>query len=122
MKTVWTEFEKEVLAVLNFNNDTFQEEGYDYWSGEMWMHGDTPSPKEFDELYGLEFREIEQYGGEGQGEEYWTVYEFSNMNGDTAYVKFEGWYASHHGSEFQELYLVRPKEVVKTEWIRYNQN
>lgn len=83
-----------------------------------------------DELDGLtdsdiekmkEFAEIltdvslkDSYGGEGQGEEYWSVYYFPKLN---LYVKFEGYYQSHHGAEYESCSEVIPKEVTKTEYV-----
>lgn len=54
----------------------------------------------------------DSYGGEGQGDSYWSVYKFVNTenNEDVVYVKFDGWYASYSGSEFSRMYFVEPKE------------
>lgn len=54
----------------------------------------------------------DSYGGEGQGDSYWSVYKFVNTenNEDVVYVKFDGWYASYSGSEFSRWFFVEPKE------------
>ena len=57
------------------------------------------------------------YGGEGKGEDYWTVYKFSNGN-ESVYVQFDGWYASYNGSEFDEWFFVEPKEVKVVKFSR----
>jgi hypothetical protein len=56
-----------------------------------------------------------QHGGEVEGEDYWSVYKFS-QNGQDVYVKFQGWYASYAGSEFSEWFFVEPKQVVVTQF------
>lgn len=61
----------------------------------------------------LSFTLVDEYGGEGQGEDYWTVYSFSDGH-DVVYVKFQGWYASYNGAEFTEYSFVSPKERMVT--------
>ena len=53
------------------------------------------------------------YGGEGQGDDYWSVYSFTRGD-EKVYVKFNGWYASYNGAEFTEWFFVEPKEKVIT--------
>lgn len=50
------------------------------------------------------------HGGEGQGDQYWTVYKFQKDQ-EVSYFKFYGWYASYHGAEFTNLCEVYPKVV-----------
>jgi hypothetical protein len=65
--------------------------------------GDTPSAKwhpiikELNDL-GFEFRAEDHYGGEGQGEEYWSVVKVTRGD-EVAFIKFTGWYASFNGAE-----------------------
>lgn len=66
---------------------------------------------------GLTFEFEDCYGGEGQGDEYWSVYKFS-LGEEVVYVKFDGWYASYNGSEFSEWYFVEPQEKVITVFER----
>ena len=66
---------------------------------------------------GLTFEFEDRYGGEGQGDEYWSVYKFSDGD-EVVYVKFDGWYASYNGSEFNEWYWVEPQEKVITVFNR----
>lgn len=53
------------------------------------------------------------HGGEGEGEDYWSVYKFTNGT-DESYVKFQGWYQSFNGSEFTEWFFVEPKQKMVT--------
>lgn len=59
---------------------------------------------------------IDQYGGEDKGSEYWSVIEFTTHDDLTFRVRFEGWYASYMGSEFQRFYEVVGKVVMVTQW------
>ena len=61
----------------------------------------------------IQFQYEASYGGEGQGDDYWSVYSFSRDD-ETVYVKFSGWYASYNGSEFSEWFFVKPQEKVFT--------
>lgn len=55
----------------------------------------------------------DNYGGEGQGDDYWSVYSFTRGD-EKVYVKFDGWYASYNGAEFTDWFFVEPKEKVIT--------
>lgn len=55
----------------------------------------------------------DQRGGEGQGEEYWSVYEFSSPE-ETVYIKFNGYYQSYEGATFTEFFEVFPKQKTIT--------
>jgi hypothetical protein len=66
---------------------------------------------------GLEVQYVASFGGEGQGEDYWSVYSFTK-NGEAVYVKFDGSYASYDGSEYNEWFFVEPKEVMVTQFHR----
>lgn len=55
----------------------------------------------------------DQKGGEGQGEEYWSVYEFSSPE-QTVYIKFNGYYQSYEGATFTEFFEVFPTQKTIT--------
>lgn len=57
------------------------------------------------------FECAEQFGGEGEGDTYYSVYHFIDHD---VYIRFDGWYASHHGSEYNEMFEVRPVEKTIT--------
>jgi len=65
---------------------------------------------------------MEEYGGEDQGSDYWSVWRFERiiktdgLMREEVFYKFSGWYASYVGAEFQEVFEVEPVEVVKIEW------
>jgi len=60
---------------------------------------------------------VDSYGGEGQGDEYWSVYEFT-LDEEKVYVKFNGYYQSYNGSEYDAYFFVEPKEKVVTEYVK----
>lgn len=66
------------------------------------------------ELGVVEANSVEHFGGEDQGREYWTVWSFKFKDGSIIYVKFEGWYASYCGSEYERCFIVEAKEKVVT--------
>jgi hypothetical protein len=65
--------------------------------------------------FSLEVQHEEQHGGEGEGESYWSVYSFTKES-ETVYVKFDGWYQSYNGSEYDGYYFVEPKQVMVTRY------
>jgi hypothetical protein len=56
---------------------------------------------------------IVHFGGEGAGDSYWTVVHFKDHD---IYIQFDGWYASHHGSEYSSMFQVWPIRVIQTKW------
>ena len=66
---------------------------------------------------GIKFEHVDNYGGEEQGREYWSVYLFHNDT-DTVYVQFDGWYESYNGSEYEEWFFVKPVQVQVTQFER----
>lgn len=75
------------------------------------LHGDSGH---FDALLSLRPEDIEaevvdSYGGEDQGSEYYHVWKFT-MAGEVCFVRFDGTYASHYGTDFDGWKFVTPKE------------
>lgn len=66
---------------------------------------------------GISYEEEAQHGGEGEGEDFWTVYSFTKA-GEKVFVQFDGWYQSYNGSEYTEWFFVEPKEVVVTQYFK----
>lgn len=65
----------------------------------------------------VKFELEDSYGGEGQGEDYWTVYKFTDGT-DEVFVQFDGYYASYSGSEFDSWFFVKPQEVMVTQYFK----
>jgi hypothetical protein len=74
---------------------------------------------------------VEQYGGEGRGDEYWFVFKVGPLltpdesddvskgrafEPEFRYFKVDGYYQSYSGGDYDEVYEVFPKQVVRTEW------
>ena len=57
----------------------------------------------------IEVNAKDSYGGEDQGSDYWQVYSFSKDN-EEVFIKFDGWYASHYGTEYRNYSFVTPTE------------
>lgn len=65
----------------------------------------------------INFEYEARFGGEGCGDDYWSVYSFSKGN-EKVFVQFDGWYQSYNGSEYSEWFFVEPKEVTVTEYYK----
>lgn len=100
----------EQLLAFFKNNYDLSKDFFDGWftpKGEMLNHGFS-----FESV-----DEVQQHGGEGEGDQYWRVYKFVWEDGVTeAYLKFYGCWASYDGSEYSDVDLVVPVQVMKTEY------
>ena len=65
----------------------------------------------------IEYTHVDNYGGEGEGEDYWSVYKFTHGI-ESVYVKFSGSYQSYNGSDYDEWFFVDPKVVEVTQFFR----
>ena len=61
----------------------------------------------------ITFKEVDRYGGEDQGSDYWSVYSFTDGM-QVVFIQFQGWYASYEGSTYEEFYEVQPVEKTIT--------
>lgn len=62
---------------------------------------------------GIDYKHENSFGGEGMGDEYWSVYSFSQGE-EKVFVKFSGWYQSYNGAEYTEWLFVEPKQKTIT--------
>ena len=65
-----------------------------------------------------ESEEVDQYGGEGEGDRWWSIKHFKDHD---VYIKIRGFYASHIGTDFyswNDVTEVKPTEKTVTvyEW------
>ena len=65
----------------------------------------------------IEYEQAASHGGEGEGEDYWSVYKFTQGT-ESVYVKFSGSYQSYSGSDYDEWFFVDPKVVEVTQFFR----
>jgi len=101
------------LVLKDAGTDTqrglFHSEGFNGW-----YDGSKDAGAILDTL-GIKHEYEDSYGGEGRGEEYWSVYSFTK-DSETVYVQFDGSYTSYDGSEYDDYYFVNPKQVMVTEY------
>ena len=78
------------------------------WSEIKYSRGDEKT------VDGLTAKVVAEYGGEGQGDDYWVVISLSD--GElTRYFRRDGWYASYDGGYLDgETYEVKPVEKLVT--------
>lgn len=57
-----------------------------------------------------------RHGGEGEGNECWKVYSFTDGT-DKMHVQFYGYYSSYTGSEYEGWFFVEPREVMVTQYF-----
>jgi len=72
---------------------------------------------------GVSSKMMASHGGENEGSDFWTVWEFSRGN-ERVYIKFFGYYASHYGTDYLGFSVVRPfeKTVIDFEAIQQVKN
>lgn len=71
------------------------------------------------ETSGIAFEFCDNYGGEGQGDDYWSVYKFNNEStGEFCHVQFDGSYYSYNGSDYDSWFFVEPKQVTVTQYVK----
>jgi hypothetical protein len=58
-----------------------------------------------------DFKEITQYGGEGKGEEWYSIKYFPKHD---IYIRVDGFYTSYNGTDFEEGWGQEVKPVTKT--------
>lgn len=82
------------------------------------LYGETYDLQKL-EKQGFSVSMVDQHGGEGQGDQIWAVFMFTeDATGEETHIRFDGWYASYVGSEYNSFCEVRPIQVTKTEYER----
>lgn len=61
---------------------------------------------------GFKIKQVDQYGGEGKGDEYWVVFSVEK-DGEKEFWEIPGWYASHNGSELDTGGMFKVEQVEK---------
>jgi hypothetical protein len=112
-------------AVLDGINALKQDEIVDaFFYEELSMEGLKKYPDDFAEIAKFaasldltDFKMVDSYGGEGQGDTYYRIFKFES--GDkVAHIKFDGYYSSYDGADYQQAFLVEPKEVTVIEYFK----
>lgn len=101
-----TNFKQQVTDYLNNNRSICEELMYE---------GDYVKDWESNNLT-FEYKGVDSHGGEGEGSDYWTVIQIRNPDNhdEQHYIKFQGWYASYNGAEYDQWYFVEPKQKTIT--------
>lgn len=79
------------------------------WKGESHWKTKEPYDETPEGLKDIDLERMEQNGGEDEGSDFYSVYKFTR-GGETVYIKFQGWYASFVGAEYQGFSFVEPKK------------
>ena len=101
-----TDFKQQVTGYLNNNRvicaALMCEDGYT----KDWQSYELP----------FEYKGIDSYGGEGQGPDFYSVILIRNPDNhdEQYYTKFQGWYASYAGAEYDSWSFVEPKQKTIT--------
>lgn len=66
---------------------------------------------------GYTLKNEEDYGGEGEGDQYWFILSVEK-DGIKKFYKLWGYYASYDGGYIDQIEEVVPKEVMRTEWVK----
>lgn len=79
--------------------------GYKHWKTGDYI---TTEFEQWAEGYGISAEQVDHYGGEGQGTNYFNVYKFTGQ-GEEVFLKFYGSYHSYDGSYYEGFRQVHPK-------------
>ena len=101
-----TDFKQQVTDYLNNNHAICYELMYEGGYSKYWR---------FDYLT-FEYKGVDSYGGEGQGSDFYSVILIRNPdNHDEQYhIKFQGWYTSYAGAEYDSWSFVEPRQKTIT--------
>lgn len=110
-KLTFDELEELINSDLFSDNDVSAEQFFyhDVYSCADDIEDNDELKKEWEKLGS--YSVVEDFGGEGQGDTYYIIYKFIDHD---VYIKFDGWYASHAGAEYNKMYEVFPKEKTIT--------
>lgn len=110
---------KEILTAAfadadsEVTNQFFWSEARDESADDEYLEDESREFFQYLQNQRIKFKHEDNYGGEGMGDDYWSVYSFTDGK-ETVYIKFDGWYQSYNGSEFTEWFFVEPKQKTVT--------
>ena len=101
-----TNFKQQVTEYLNSNCKVCEELMYEGGYTEGWEPDSLP----------FEYKGVASYGGEGQGSDFYSVILIRNPDNhnEQYHIKFQGWYASYNGAEYESWSFVEPKQKTIT--------
>jgi len=101
----------------NIINNFFDSDMNDKYADKRWPDEDHDNFLNSAKEVNVKFEHMDNHGGEGEGEYYWSVYKFTDGT-DEVFVQFDGYYQSYDGSTFNEFFFVTPKEVMVTQYFK----
>lgn len=113
------ENKKEIINLLNVELEDLDEDYYfehtsllhDFFYSDFDLEFLNQALKETEYLLNIKDIVLEtNFGGEGQGDTFYSIYKFTMNDGLEYFIKFSGWYASYNGAEFEEWFFVEPYE------------
>ena len=101
-----TDFKQQVTDYLNDNRGICKELMYEGGYAMDWESDALP----------FDYKGVDSYGGEGQGSDFYSVILIRNPDNheEQYYIKFQGWYASYNGAEYDSWSFVEPKQKTIT--------
>ena len=101
-----TDFKQLVTEYLNGNREVCEELMYEDGYAEDWESDSLP----------FEYKGVDSHGGEGEGSDFYSVLLIRNPDNhdEQYYIKFQGWYASYNGAEYEGWSFVEPKQKTIT--------
>ena len=100
-----TNFKQQVTEYLNDNREICAQLMYEGDYTEDWTKKGV-----------FEYKGVDFYGGEDRGADFYSVILIRNPDNhdEQYYIKFQGWYASYNGAEFEHWQFVEPKQKTIT--------
>ena len=101
-----TNFKQQVTEYLNSNCKVCEELMYEAGYAKDWESDALP----------FEYKGVDSYGGEGEGSDFYSVILVRNPDNhnEQYHIKFQGWYASYNGAEYDGWAFVEPKQKTIT--------
>lgn len=116
---------------------TYHKPEYTWRSGEVTpAHDETTEGDDWYEIHELAYGEgftvpelghvrlVEDFGGEGQGDDYWFVFSVTQVDEESglsvsAMYRMDGYYASYDGGSYDgDLYMVKPQPKTVIEYVK----
>ena len=69
------------------------------------------------EIAAIQAKLMDEGGGMDEGSNYYAVYKFTLPDGDEFALRFQGWYASHYGADYEDFTEVKPQKKEITVWV-----
>ena len=102
-----TDFKQQATEYLNDNRKICEQLMYEGDYVKKWSQDDNDP---------FEHKAVDSHGGEGEGSDFWTVILIHNPDNhdEQYYIKFQGWYSSYSGAEYEGWSFVEPKQKTIT--------